>query len=210
MVLQVPDQTMCHLKDPEEAKCAADSYDAAVRKLSQEGDVDPGQVGLEGFSWTCLYVTEALAFAKTKFRAASLTDGVMQSYMTYLAVMDNDGDWPQWADRMFGPPFGTNLESWVHNSPVFALDRSSAAVQVIGLNKASLLYMWEPYALLHYLHRPVDAVLLNTNEHVLTNPAMRLASQGGEVDWFRFWLKGEKDSAPEKRDQYLRWQSLIN
>lgn len=208
MVLQVPDQALCHLKEAEELKCAAGGYDAAVQKLGQEGDVDPDRVGLEGFSWTCLYVTEALAFGQTKYRAASLVDGVMQSYMTYLTVMDNDGDWPSWADRMFGQPFGSNLESWVRNSSVFALSQSSAAVQVIGLNRASLLYMWEPYAILHYLHKPVDALLLNTNEHVLTNPAMRLASQGGEADWFRFWLKGEEDQASEKREQYLRWHAL--
>ena len=50
--------------------------------------------------------------------------------------------------------------------------------------------------------------MLNTDEHVLTNPAVRMASQGGSVDWFRFWLKDEEDSDPAKAEQYKRWREL--
>ena len=42
----------------------------------------------------------------------------------------------------------------------------------------------------------------------LRNPAARMASQGGSVDWFRFWLKGEEDSDPAKAEQYKRWREL--
>ena len=69
--------------------------------------------------------------------------------------------------------------------------------------------MWDVYAGLRYLHKPTDLIELNTDEHVLTNPAMRLASQGGSVDWFRFWLKDEQDPDPAKAEQYApRWQKL--
>ena len=50
--------------------------------------------------------------------------------------------------------------------------------------------------------------MLNTNEHVLTNPAVRMASQGGSVDWFRFWLKDDEDPNPAKAEQYARWRKL--
>jgi len=30
------------------------------------------------------------------------------------------------------------------------------------------------------------------------------ASQQGNVDWFRFWLKGEEDPDPAKAEQYAR------
>jgi hypothetical protein len=32
--------------------------------------------------------------------------------------------------------------------------------------------------------------------------------QGGAVDWFRFWLKGEEDPDPAKAEQYARWRGL--
>ena len=68
--------------------------------------------------------------------------------------------------------------------------------------------MWEPYAGLRYLHKPVELMMLNTQEHVLTNPAVRMASQGGSVDWFRFWLQGYEDPDSSKADQYARWRRL--
>ncbi len=68
--------------------------------------------------------------------------------------------------------------------------------------------MWEPYAVLHYLNKPVDLIVLSSDQHVLTNPAARMASQGGTVDWFRFWLKGDEDPDPAKAEQYRRWRDL--
>jgi hypothetical protein len=68
--------------------------------------------------------------------------------------------------------------------------------------------MWAPYAGLYYQHKPVELVLLNTYEHVLTNPAIRMASQRGSVDWFRFWLQGYEDPDPAKAEQYKRWRKL--
>ena len=44
--------------------------------------------------------------------------------------------------------------------------------------------------------------------HVLTNSAVRYASQQGSVDWFRFWLQGYEDPDPSKADQYKRWRGL--
>jgi hypothetical protein len=50
--------------------------------------------------------------------------------------------------------------------------------------------------------------LVNTDEHVITNPVERLASQGLSVDWFRFWLQGYENPDPAKADQYKRWREL--
>jgi hypothetical protein len=50
--------------------------------------------------------------------------------------------------------------------------------------------------------------VLKTSEHNLTNPRMRLLSQGGTVDWFRFWLQGYEDPDPAKAEQYKRWREL--
>src|SRR6266699_902551 len=37
----------------------------------------------------------------------------------------------------------------------------------------------EPYSGLRYLHKPVDLIMLNTDEHILTDAAVRMVSQGG-------------------------------
>src|SRR5260370_42311421 len=74
-------------------------------------------------------------------------------------------------------PFGEGLQQWLKRSPGFNLDRINAPLMVVGLGPWSLLTMWEPYAGLHYLQKPVDLIMLNTDEHVLTNPAVRMPSQ---------------------------------
>jgi hypothetical protein len=208
-VLQV-DEHVCPGGNRREEPCIVGGYDAGIAQLSSDGLVDPENVGIVGFSRTCLHVVEALAHGNTKFKAASLTDGVMLSYLQYLAAVDFAGNTiAREADAMIGaPPFGEGLKEWLENSPLFGLEGTTAAVQIVGLGRSSLLWMWEPYARLRYLNKPVDAVLLRTDEHVLTNPRARLASQGGTVDWFRFWLKNEADPAPEKAEQYRRWRQL--
>jgi hypothetical protein len=90
------------------------------------------------------------------------------------------------------------------------MDKVTTPIQVVGEGIASVMSMWEPYALLRYQNKPVDLVMLNTEEHVLTTPAVRLASQGGTVDWMRFWLQGYEDPDTSKTEQYRRWKQLCD
>ncbi|MCU1295743.1 MAG: putative prolyl oligopeptidase family protein, partial [Acidobacteriaceae bacterium] len=106
-------------------------------------------------------------------------------------------------------PFGKGLPEWFKRSPEFRMDKVTAPVQVVASGRASLMFeMLEPYAALRYLNKPVDLTVLREGTHVLTNPAERMASQGGTVDWFRFWLMDEEDPTPSKSKQYARWHSL--
>jgi len=194
---------------PEEGPCNVSGYEAAVRKLVTDGLVDPDLVGIIGFSRTCFYVMETLTTSSLKIKAASITDGVMENYLQYLAVVDSPSHTADEADAMIGArPFGDGLQRWLQRSPVFNMDKVTAPLQIVGESPASLLFMWEPYAALRYLHMPVDLVLLNTHEHVLTNPGKRMISQGGSVDWFRFWLQNYEDPNPSKSDQYARWRAM--
>ena len=134
----------------------------------------------------------------------------MQGYLQYLLGVDLVGDSiAKESDAMVGaPPFGSGLPTWLKRAPLFNIDKMSAALQVVALGRPSLLFMWEPYAAMRYLNKPVDLILLNNDEHVLTNPLARLASQGGTVDWFRFWLQDHEDPDPAKAEEYKRWREL--
>ena len=195
---------------PDEGPCNVDGYKSAVQALVEEGMVDPERVGIVGFSRTCFYVLEALTSASVRFKAASITDGVNEGYLQYLtSVDDSQNAVAREADVMNGGrPFGSGLQKWLKNSPEFNLDKVQAPLQVVASGRASTLFIWEPYAALRYLNKPVDLMVLNSSEHVLTNPKARLISQGGTVDWFRFWLKDEEDTNPAKIAQYVRWRRL--
>jgi hypothetical protein len=88
------------------------------------------------------------------------------------------------------------------------MTKVTTPLQVVALDTSSVLAMWEPYAALRYLGKPVDLIALADGTHVLTNPADRMVSQGGTVDWFRFWLTGQEDADPAKAQQYARWRKL--
>jgi hypothetical protein len=46
--------------------------------------------------------------------------------------------------------------------------------------------------------------------HVLERPWDRAASQGGNVDWFDFWLNGHEDPKKTKLEQYAQWETLCD
>ena len=204
MVLQVDDED-CVTSKPDEGLCAVSAYKSAAQQLISEGLVDPERIGIIGFSRTCFYVMEVLTFGSLHLKAASITDGIMAGYPEYL-FFDQLG---KTLDSLIGAkPFGEGLQQWLKRSPGFNLDKVTAPLLVVGTGSRSLLWMWQPYAALRDLQKPVDLIILDTDEHVLTNPAVRMASQGGTVDWFRFWLKDEEDANPAKAEQYKRWREL--
>ena len=79
---------------------------------------------------------------------------------------------------------------------------------VVAPGRTGLVGMWEAYSVLHYLNKPVELMILQSTQHILTNPFARMASQGGSVDWFRFWLQDYEDPNPAKAEQYARWRDM--
>lgn len=195
----------------EEGPCQVLGYETAVKLLDEQGEIDPERIGIVGFSRTCYYTLEALTRSTLHFKAATITDGVDTGYWQHLALVDYPSGVANEDEVMNGgKPFGDGLQLWLSRAPTFNMEHVEAAMQVVGEGMFSLMYMWEPYALMRYQRKPVDLVLLNTDEHVLTTPAVRLASQGGTVDWMRFWLQGYEDSDPSKAEQYQRWEGLCD
>jgi dipeptidyl aminopeptidase/acylaminoacyl peptidase len=203
-----------HMRDcagrgtPMEGPCNVMGYESAVAQLTKEGLIDPENVGIIGFSKTVFYVMEALTTSKLHFKAASVTDGVDIGY--FLQILDSGADaWTESYSALIGAPaFGPGLQKWLERSPEFNMDKVTSPLRIVARGELGSLAMWEPYALLREMHKPVEFVRLNTNEHVMTNPRVRLAAQGGNLDWFRFWLQGYEDPDPAKAAQYKRWEAL--
>jgi dipeptidyl aminopeptidase/acylaminoacyl peptidase len=208
LVLQVQDCP--YSVTVEEGPCNVAGYEAAVRQLSADGLIDAERVGIIGFSRTCYYVMEALTTSAVRFKAAAITDGITRGYLQYITEVDTSDELTAHeSDAMIGAqPFASGLQQWLKRSPEFNMEKVSTPLQVVALGASDVLFMWEPYAALRYLHKPVDLIVLGEGSHVLTNPAQRMSSQGGTVDWFRFWLKDEEDPDPVKVEQYERWRAL--
>lgn len=182
-------------------------YEAAIDYLDQRGLVDRTRVGIVGFSRTCLYVKYTLTHSTYAFAAAAVTDGVDDSYLQYL--LNPEVQWFFELD-IGAAPFGAGLDAWRRESPGFNMDRIHTPMRIEAMGPWSVLAEWEMYAGLKRLHQPVEMFVIPDGVHVLTKPWERLASSEGNVDWLRFWLKGEEDPDPAKADQYSRWRELRN
>lgn len=72
------------------------------------------------------------------------------------------------------------------------------------------------YAMLRRQYKPVEMVLIPGGFHSLWAPSERMVSLQGNVDWYRFWLKGEKRTTPmlagetvvSLRAQYEAWEQM--
>ena len=209
VVLQVEDVGDCGNGALDEGPCNAAGYETVAKQLVSEGIADPDKIGLAGFSATVYHVMQALTTrSSVHYKAALVTDGVMAGYFQYLINVDRAGFADEYDSQIGARPFSEGLQTWLKRSPTFNLEKVETPLMVVAEGGHDLLFMWEPYAGLRYLHKPVELVLLNTSEHALSNPAMRMASQGGAVDWFRFWLQGYEDRDPSKAEQYARWHEL--
>lgn len=185
-----------------------EGYRSAIESLVAAGMVDRTRVGVVGFSWTCWYAVNALIKDPKLFAAATIADGLDNSYMQYLIFGVGSPLLRQMERIRETGPFGGGLKKWVEEAPGFHLDQVQVPVRIEAINPGSVLQEWELYASLRIQNKPVDLIYFPHGTHIHQKPLERLESQQGNVDWLRFWLQGYVDPDPAKREQYERWQEL--
>lgn len=208
VVLQT-DNIPDHYVSAQEPLDAIDSWEAAIALLDTQGVIDKAKVGIIGFSRTCWYVEKALTLHPHMFSAASITDGIDSSYMTYRIFGEGRPGLAKEYQKIIGAePFGTGLKRWMMEAPGFTLDHVQTPLRIEAIGRASMLMEWETYSSLRERHRAVDLIYIPDGQHILKKPLDRMASQQGNVDWFRFWLQDHEDPAPDRENQYERWEHL--
>jgi dipeptidyl aminopeptidase/acylaminoacyl peptidase len=201
----------------QEAASAMDVWDSAVIALSERGLIDPKRVGIEGFSRKGWYVEFILAHAKTKYRAATVTDNVQYSVGEYW--LNHTASHLSGYDLLYGgPPYGKTLKNWMDYSISFNLDRIRTPVLMeemgYGASPTSeygmldLMASYEVFTGLNRLRKPVELYFYPNEQHQPDHPQARLATLQRNLDWYRFWLQGRERSPAEDPDQYVRWRAL--
>ena len=56
--------------------------------------------------------------------------------------------------------------------------------------------------------KPAELFAFADEIHIKYPPAHKRAVYERNLDWYRFWLKGEEDPGSSKVDQYRRWRAL--
>lgn len=178
--------------------------DGAVEALVDQGLVDPGRIGIGGLS----FGSEVAFYGVRKtrrFAAATLASGQMSP--TYY-----------WANALPGRGFAAMLkEYWKIGDPDSdpASWRRLSAVYDVGpidtpllmqLPESEARYMLELHTKLKLAGKPAELFAFADEPHIKKQPAHKRAVYERNLDWYRFWLKGEEDADPAKADQYRRWR----
>jgi hypothetical protein len=193
----------------EDPQIHLEAYRSAIDSLSNAGLIDRSKVGVVGFSWTCWYAVNAIVKAPKLFAAATVADGLDNSYMQYVLFAPDETIIREQMDRIRGgSPFGADQQRWFAEAPGFHLDQVETPVRIEVINPMSVLQEWELYSSLRMQHKPVDLIYFPEGVHIHQRPQERLESQQGNVDWMRFWLKGYVDPDPSKHAQYERWEKM--
>lgn len=206
VVLQIEDERQAVTVDAREGKLFAEGFYSGIQRLIARRLVDPENVGLIAFSRTGLHTLHLLARYPKLLAAASMSDSLQIGYMSYSYGTGITQAEVEYSKLMGGAPDVARIADWFERNPLYAAVQSRAAIRLEEMGGG--LGSWETYTLLRRSGRPVEFVVYPEGSHVLQKPAERLSSQGGNVDWFRFWLQGYEDPDPAKRDQYLRWREM--
>ncbi len=194
---------------PQEGPVLMSMIEGLIDDLDKKQLIDRNRVGLFGWSRSGYLVRYTLAFSHDSFGAAVIAEGFDDGYFHYLSRLNMGETEAATYEHMIGAaPFGQGIQEWLQRSSAFHLEDVHTPVRILGFSPSSVLGNWEWFAGLKYLNKPVEFILLPDAGHDLVLPQDRLIAQGGDVDWFAFWLKGEEDPSPAKSQEYLRWRGM--
>ena len=194
----------------------AEGVRGAIDSLVAQGIVDRDRIGILGWSATGVRVQNLITFTDAPIRAATVLDGdanTLYSMTITYAFTDSTQKIKEEANQ--GGPFGESRERWIRNDPSLHTDCIRAALRIESYG-AYAKNNSDIYALLRRQYRPVEMLKFPEGAHALSRPSERMVSLQGNVDWYRFWLKGERrqallvpgETADTLQDQYARWEQM--
>jgi dipeptidyl aminopeptidase/acylaminoacyl peptidase len=188
----------------------------AVNALVRAGRADPNRVGIIGWSMSGEKVLNLITFSDLPIRAATIADGDSNTLFSYtLTYGFTDYTWGHKETVNHGIPARQNLSAWVRTDPSLNTEciRSALRIETYGVPVHN---HWDIYALLRRQYKAADMILIPGGSHGLSTPSERMISLQGNVDWFNFWLKGEKrrgellatETEASLRAQYEAWDQM--
>lgn len=208
MVAQLPDVRVDGYNTAQEGPDNAEYWHTAIETLASRGLIDRDRIGAIAWSRTGYHLLATLARYPRLLKAASVSDAVQYgSYLQALSMPARGDRLRSTAEMTSGKVFERGFGTWIEDQNTFyASLQSQTPLRIEGMGTP--IAMWETFAVRRMQDLPVDFIYYPTGSHNLMKPSERLASQGGSVDWFRFWLQNHEDPTPAKADQYRRWRVM--
>jgi len=176
----------------------------AIQRAFEMGVADSTKIGLTGYSRG----TEIAAYEITHtklFRAISGAAGDNSPYFYYMAPKVIQQNFSR--EGLGGWPEGKSEANWKQLAP----ELNAGRIDVPVLNNdpdSEFLGDLALYTSLRELGKPMELFIYPNELHRINQPKHRYQIYERNLDWFRFWLKSEESSDPDKREQYQRWRRL--
>lgn len=178
----------------------------AIDDLIAQKRIDPKRVGIGGLSFGSSVALWAIR-KSTRFAAATISSGQASEHYYWSNALP---------DRGFAKIFN---EFWQAGDPDSDPDRwriisptsDIAAIDTPLLMQApesEVRNLVEFHTKLKLAGKPAELFAFADEIHIKYQPVHKRAVYERNLDWYRFWLKGEEDPSPTKTAQYHRWRSL--
>ncbi|MEN5062135.1 Atxe2 family lasso peptide isopeptidase [Luteimonas sp. TWI1416] len=203
--------TLC-INAPSFSSDAAERYgvglsavESAIALLAADGRIDPARVGMGGLSFGS-EVTMWTLMHSSLISAASLASPTT-SQMYYLLGSNLGEDFLSLlqSNWQLGAPDATP-EQWQRISPASNLDKIAAPI-LMQLPEQEYMHGLD-YAIPLMRADRADVYVFPHAAHNKVQPRHKLAVYTRNLDWFRFWLLGREDTAPDKAAQYAHWRRM--
>ncbi len=171
--------------------------------VGEMGVADPDKQGIMGWSRGC-FMTSVTITQSDVFKVASAGDGFLFTPSTYWSTHEI---FRYSVEMVFGgPPYGNHYKYYEEVSPTLRADRVNVPVllEYVAKNIKGV----EFHIALRAHGVPSEYVAYPDETHSFSQPKHRLVSMARNLDWFDFWLLGQEDPDPAKREQYQRWQVM--
>jgi dipeptidyl aminopeptidase/acylaminoacyl peptidase len=177
---------------------AVDCVVPAVKKVLENGKIDPKKVGLVGHSWgayqTAFLVTQTDIFAAGA-AGAPLTNMMSMSVSIYA----NSGQTNAWifheSQGRMDRPFWQDVDTYIKNSPIFQIDKLKTPLLVTFGDEDGAVN-WnqgvELYNAARLVGKPVVMLVYPGENHGLAKKPNQVDYHYRILDWFGHYLKGEK------------------
>lgn len=98
-------------------------------------------------------------------------------------------------------------ERWRTLSPVFDVESIDTPL-LMQLPESEVRNVIELHTKLKRAGKPAELFAFADEVHIKYQPVHKLAVYDRNLDWYRFWLKGEEDPDPAEDPQFARWREL--
>lgn len=188
----------------ESYRLALSDIETALDQLARKGIIDPARVGIGGLSFgsevTLFAIRKSNRFAAATIASSQMTPsyfwanalpdrGFAEMLKDYWKIGDPDSDPQQWRDL----------------SAVYDVASIDTPL-LMQLPEVEARHVAELHTRMKRAGKAVDFYAFADEPHIKKQPVHKLAVYRRNLDWYRFWLKGEEDPDPAKADQYRRWR----